>query len=497
MENKILRMEGISKSFPGVKALSDVDFSVDRGEVRCLIGANGAGKSTLMKILSGACQRDSGKIFINGKEMHVLNTQNAIQAGVAVIYQELSLIDSLTVAENIFLNNYKNVKNGMLLNWNAMNKKAIALLQEFNISVSPATLAGDLTIGHRQLIEILKAVARDAKIIVMDEPSATLSKDEYKSLLRIIAALKQKEITIIYISHRLEELFDVGDSVTILLDGTHIATVSMQDITQEEIVRLMIGHEIKTFFRKEKTQSKETALELHDVTTKAISQVNLKINKSEIHGIYGLVGSGRTEVLHSIFGIDPILSGEIIYKNKKMHNKNPYSAIKKGIGLVPENRKKQGLVLGLPVWENASLAGIKKFLRFGFIQYKRIYAETEQYVKKLSIKTPGIANEVITLSGGNQQKVVLSKWLIKQCDLLLVDEPTQGIDIGAKAELYEILEDLSDKGKTIIIVSSELNELLSVASAISVMYEGKLIKTFSAHELDATKIQECAITGRI
>ncbi|MGI5173743.1 sugar ABC transporter ATP-binding protein [Treponema sp. OMZ 840] len=497
MENKILRMEGISKSFPGVKALSNVDFSVKRGEVRCLIGANGAGKSTLMKILSGAYQRDAGRIFLNDREIEVLNTQIAIEAGIAVIYQELSLIDSLTVAENIFLNNYANVTTGKFLDWKKMNDKTLELLREFNITISPASLAGDLTIGHRQLVEILKAVARDAKIIVMDEPSATLSKDEYTSLLRIIEALKQKEITIIYISHRLEELFDVGDSVTILLDGNHIATISMQEITQEEIVRLMIGHEVKSFFRKQKKQTTETILELCNVTTKSITEVNLKIKKSEIHGIYGLVGSGRTEVLNSIFGIDPVLSGEIIYENKKINNKNPYNAIKKEMGLVPENRKKQGLVLGLPVWENSSLAGIKNFLRFGVIQYGKIYAATEKYIKKLSIKTPGINNEVSTLSGGNQQKVVLSKWLIKQCNLLLVDEPTQGIDIGAKAEIYEILEDLADKGKTIIIVSSELNELLSVASAISVMYEGKLVKTFDDHELDATKIQECAITGRI
>jgi ABC-type sugar transport system ATPase subunit len=395
------------------------------------------------------------------------------------------------------LNNYESHRGKLFIHWKKIYSETEKLLAEFNILISPNTLVEELSIGFRQLIEILKAVACNAKLIVMDEPSATLSKDEFKALLQIINTLKSREITIVYISHRLEELFIVGDSITVLRDGKHVFTGTIGNIDQKMLVKLMVGHELTQFMRKMTKSCNEEILNLRSLSTEKITDINLRVEKSEIHGLYGLVGSGRTELLNAIYGIDTIRSGSVRLRGREIRIHHPSYAIRLGIGLLPENRKTQGLVLGLPVWENVSMAGIHKFLKFGMINYAAIFAQTKNYVDRLSIKTPGIAIPVSDLSGGNQQKVVISKWLIKDCDLLLVDEPTQGIDVSAKAEIYTILENLSELGKTILIVSSELEELLSVASSISVMYEGRLIKTFYSNELEIDKIQQCALTGRI
>ena len=497
MEDQILRMTNISKSFPGVKALDNVDFSVRRGEVRCLAGANGAGKSTLMKILSGAYHMDSGSIIFNDKEVINPDTRYCRNIGIAVIYQELSLIDSMSVAENIFLNNYKHEKKANVINWKYLENNAGKLLKDFNISVAPSVLVRNLSMGHRQLIEILKAIAIDAKLIVMDEPSSTLSKEEFEALLRIIKVLKNKGITIIYISHRLEELFMIGDSITVLRDGKHEFTGEISTITQNDLVRLMIGHNVIPFMKKTSTKQQETAIRLENVSTSSIKNIDMEIKKSEIRGIYGLVGSGRTEVLRAIYGVDKLQEGAVYYSGSKINFQKPYDAIKHGIGLLPENRKTQGLIIVHPVWENAVLVSFNKFLKNFILSYKRIFSEVRTYKDRLAIKTPSLTTKVSSLSGGNQQKVIIAKWLIRDCKILLVDEPTQGIDVGAKAEIYGILEDLASKGKTIIIVSSELDELLAVANSISVMYEGKLIKTFESDELNVEKIQECALTGRV
>lgn len=496
MDNTILQMTNITKRFPGVKALDSVDFSVKRGEVRGLAGANGAGKSTLMKVLSGAHQMDSGSIVFDGTEMVNPDTRYCRDLGIAVIYQELSLVDSMSVAENIFLNNYHGKMPVSPIDWKGLEEKARVLLKDFALDINPSTLVKDLSIGHRQLVEIVKAIAIDAKLIVMDEPSATLSKEEFEALMQIIKVLKSKGITIIYITHRLEEFYMIGDSITVLRDGKHEFTGSLSTVPQAELVKLMIGHNVIPFMKKTQTKGQEVVLSLDNVSTNAIKNVSMEIKKSEIRGIYGLVGSGRTEVLRAIYGVDKLVEGKIIYKGAPVAFQHPHQAIKQGIGLLPENRKTQGLITIHPVWENATLVSLDKFLRRGVLQYRRIFRRVDEYTDKLAVKTPSIDAKINTLSGGNQQKVVIAKWLIKDCDLLLVDEPTQGIDVGAKAEIYAILEDLALKGKTIIVVSSELEELLAVSNNISVMYENRLVQTFTSDEFDATKIQECAITGR-
>lgn len=497
MNDNLLEMSGITKYFPGVVALDDVDFSVKKGEIRCLIGANGAGKSTLMKILSGAYSKDAGTIMFDSKEITNPDTRYCRNIGIAVIYQELSLIDSLSVAENIFLNNYQNGTKGGVIEWRTIKAKTVELLKDFNISISPDTLVNTLSIGHRQLIEILKAIAINAKLIVMDEPSSTLSKEEFEALLRIIKVLKNKGMTIIYISHRLEELFMIGDSITVLRDGKHIHTGAIDKVDQNELIRLMIGHNIIPFVKKKLLDEQNSVLKLTDVSTSSIHNINMDIKRSEIRGIYGLVGSGRTEILRAIYGVDKVREGLIYYKEVPINFQDPYDAIRAGIGLLPENRKVQGLVLPHAVWENVALVSLRNFLLKGVLSYKKIYSTTAQYIKKLSIKTPSHHTKASSLSGGNQQKVIIAKWLVKDCEVLLVDEPTQGIDVGAKAEIYQILEDLADQGKTILIVSSELDELLAVSNKISVMYEGCLVKTFGSEEFDVDSIQTCALTGRI
>jgi ABC-type sugar transport system ATPase subunit len=331
----------------------------------------------------------------------------------------------------------------------------------------------------------------------MDEPSSTLSKKEFEALLRIIRVLKNKGMTIVYISHRLEELYQIGDTITVLRDGRHVYTGDISKVDQKELIRLMIGHNIIPFVKKISIADKQTILSLQNVSTALISDISMDIKKSEIRGIYGLVGSGRTEVLRAIYGVDKLHSGVIKYRGSSISFQNPYDAIKQGIGLLPENRKEQGLILPHAVWENVVLVSLSNFLSKGFLNYKRIYESAHSYIKKLSIKTPSHKTLVSSLSGGNQQKVIIAKWLIKDCKVLLVDEPTQGIDVGAKAEIYKILEDLAEKGKTIIIVSSELDELLAVSNSISVMYEGHLVKTFISNELNVDTIQTCALTGRV
>ena len=492
----LLEMRSISKSFPGVRALTDVDFRVNRGEVRCLIGANGAGKSTLMKILTGAYPKDAGTIVFEGREAQHLDPVISRGLGIAAIYQELSLVDTLTVAENIFLNNYGFGKPSRHVDWKRMRELALGYFREFNIHVDPGVSVGELSIGARQIVEIVKALASDAKLIIMDEPSATLSRDEFETLLKIIGALREKGITIIYISHRLEELYSVGDSITVLRDGRHIRTAPIGELPIPELVKLMIGHEITARAKRRERPDSRELIRLEDVSTRRLSHIDLGIREGEIHGLYGLVGSGRTEVLRAIYGIDRLTGGRVLMDDAPFAPKSPNESVRRKMGLAPENRKVQGLVMSLPVWENASMVSLRRFTKRGVINYRRLFEECEGMVRRLLIATPGVRTRVSSLSGGNQQKVVLSKWLMTDSRVLLIDEPTQGIDVGAKEEIYKQLELIADEGKTIVVVSSELEELLSFCDRISVMYEGSLVRTFSSGEMDDKHIQHCAITGR-
>ena len=496
LSDVILEMKTICKSFPGVQALKDVDFTVNRGEVHCLIGANGAGKSTLIKILAGAYAKDSGTILFDGEELKDANPLATKKRGISVIYQELSLVNELTVTENILINNLP--RHAGKIDWKAAYKKAQDMVDELNIHVNVKARVRELSIGSRQLVEMMKCLACNSKLIVMDEPSATLSHDEFNTLIKTIADLKAKGITIVYISHRLEELFIVGDRITILKDGRNVTTVNSKHIDVDQLVEYMIGHKlVKGEYKSQAVESEEECvLEALDFNNKRLNHVSLRLHKGEIVGLYGLVGSGRTEFLRAIYGVDKLESGELKLHGKTKSPKSAGDSIKSGIGMLPENRKMQGLVLCLPVWQNICMVALKRFRGQIGINYQKVSQACKKYIDSLSIKTPSEKTIVVSLSGGNQQKVILAKWLMQRSEILLVDEPTQGIDVGVKDEIYKILREAARDGHAIIIASSELPELLGVCDKICVMFHGKMVGEFSKDELNEPTILQCAIAGR-
>jgi len=494
----ILEMRNITKTFPGVKALDDVTFKVKAGEVHCLIGANGAGKSTLMKILSAVYSEDSGEICFDSKILPSQGTQKRRNEGIAVIYQELSLFNELTVAENVYVNNYPKFKNGAI-DWKKVCRDTQNLADSLNLKINAKDTVSSLNIGQRQLTEIMKALACDAKLIVMDEPSSALSQSEYKILVKVISDLKKKGITIIYISHHLEELFEVGDRITILRDGKFIACQEAGKLNEDNLVEYMTGIDL-TQIHTEETQvhpvSDEVVLELKDMCNGINQDINLKLHKGEILGLYGLVGSGRSEILESVFGTRSIREGSLMLHGKAADIKNTHNAIRHKIGLAPENRKDQGLVLSLSVWENMSMVSLPRFAKKGRICYKDINAECEAHKTRLNIKTPSINTVIRNLSGGNQQKVILSKWLMQDCKILLLDEPTQGIDVMAKEEIYKLIREISELGKSLIIVSSELQELLRVCDNIHILYDGRQVLKINKSNYNQEQILHASVSGR-
>lgn len=498
----ILEMRRIVKVFPGVKALDDVDFKVERGEVHCLIGANGAGKSTLMKILSGAYTEDGGEIYFDGKILSSHGTQKRREEGISVIYQELSLFSELTVGENVYINNYPK-KSGGRIDWKKVYQQTQELADSLNIKVNAKAKISDLNIGQRQLTEIMKALACNAKLIVMDEPSSTLSQSEFEILVKMIKDLKEKGVTIIYISHHLEELFVVGDRITVLRDGKFVVCKKTGELDEDRLVEYMTGIEISRIEEQEAVvhdksfESEEVVLELDHMSNYKVSDISFKLHKGEILGIYGLVGAGRTEILQSIFGIAPVTGGEIKMHGKKVKLHSTHEAIRHRIGLAPESRKTQGLVLLLPVWENMSMVALKKFKSKGKINYPGVNRECESYIEKLKVKTPSIYTKTGNLSGGNQQKVILAKWLMQDCDILLLDEPTQGIDVMAKEEIYKLIQDMATAGKSVIFVSSELLELLRVSDSIHVMYDGRQVLETNRANFNSDQILHASVVGRV
>lgn len=497
-DENILEMREIVKIFPGVKALDKVNFKVKRGEVHCLIGANGAGKSTLMKILSGAYLEDEGEIFFDGKILKSHGTQKRRKEGISVIYQELSLFNDLTVGENVYINNYPKTPMGAV-DWKKVYSQTQELADSLNIKINAKEKVSSLNVGQRQLTEIMKALACNAKLIVMDEPSSTLSQSEFEILVKVIKDLKEKGITIIYISHHLEELFTVGNRITVLRDGKFVVCKGTDELNEDSLVEYMTGIQITQIENEEAEVhpvSEEVVLELNNMSNYKVSNINLKLHKGEVLGLYGLVGAGRTEILQSVFGIKPITQGEMRINGQKVSFKNTQEAISHKIGLAPENRKTQGLVLILPVWENMSMVSLEKFKKNMKINYSQINGECGEYVKRLNVKTPSIHVKTGNLSGGNQQKVILAKWLMKDCDILLLDEPTQGIDVVAKEEIYKLIREMTAMGKSVIVVSSELQELLRVSDNIHVMYDGKQVLEMNKANFNTDQILHASVVGR-
>ncbi|ACI18440.1 sugar ABC transporter ATP-binding protein [Dictyoglomus thermophilum] len=489
-------MENINKSFPGVQALKDAYFELNRGEVHALVGENGAGKSTLMKILVGAYRKDSGRIIYKGKEVDIPNPRVAQEMGISMVFQELNLMPHLTVAQNIFIGREPKRKNiPIFLDDNEINKRTKELLDMLHLKVEPNVKVSNLSVGKQQMVEIAKALSFNSEVIIFDEPTAALSEAETEELFNVIRKLKSQGIGIIYISHRLEELKEIADRVTVMRDGQYIATDYMKNLTIEKIISMMVGREIyETLREREVDENAEVVLEVRNLKRgKVFKDISFSLRKGEILGFAGLIGAGRTEVARAIFGADPIDSGEIYVKGKRVSIKNPWDAINHRIAYLSEDRKRYGLMPDLDVKSNIILPSMRDFLRaLGFVDDKKAESVSNEYVKRLKIRTPSVKQKVKNLSGGNQQKVVVAKWLLKNCDILIFDEPTRGIDVGAKNEIYKLLNELIAEGKSIIMISSELPEILRMSHRIVVMCEGRITGILDANEATEEKILKYA-----
>ena len=486
MGDVILTMKGIDKSFPGVHALDHVDLEIRKGEVHALMGENGAGKSTLMKVLTGIYSKDSGSITFEGKEVEFSNPRDAQDHGIVIVHQELNMMNHLTVAQNIFIG--REIMNGKLINDAKMNEEATKLFRQLNIDIDPTEKMGNLTVGKQQMCEIAKAISHEAKVIIFDEPSAALTESEIEELFKIIRDLREKQLGIVYISHRMDEIKVITDRVTVMRDGGYVGTLITKDCTKDDIINMMVG---RVIYEDPKTESAvkpdaPVVLKVENLNAgKMVQNVSFELHKGEILGFSGLMGAGRTETARALFGADPKEGGKIYVNGQEVDIKNPMDAVKHGIGYLSEDRKRYGIVVGKSVAENTTMATMNDFMKGLFINKKKEVEVAEEYVKALKTKTPTVDQLVVNLSGGNQQKVVIAKWLVRNCDILIFDEPTRGIDVGAKSEIYTLMNELVAEGKSIIMISSEMTEILRMSDRIVVMCEGK--KTAEIDIAEATQ----------
>jgi len=487
----ILEMLDIDKRFQGVHALKKCSINLKAGEVLALVGENGAGKSTTMKILTGIYKADEGEIIYFGKKVKFKGPKDAQDAGISIVHQELNLMNHLTVAQNIFIGRESK---GFFLDEKGINQKAKELFDRLNIQIDPQEVVKNLTVGKQQIVEIAKAISYDAKIIVFDEPTATLTDAEIDTLFDIIAELKAKGVGIIYISHRMDEIKRITDRVTVLRDGEFVGTRNTGDVEIGEVIQMMIG---RTTYEEPKQHSTvppdaPVVLKAEHLCSKDVKDVSFDLHKGEILGFAGLMGAGRTEVARLIFGADPKTRGDIYVNGKKVTINSPSDAVQYGIGYLSEDRKRFGLAVELSVADNTVLPSLDKFTKGGFVNKKKVQVVSQEYVKKINVRTPSIDQQIKKLSGGNQQKVIISKWLVRNCDILIFDEPTRGIDVGAKSEIYKLMNALAHEGKSIIMISSELPELLRMSDRIAVMCEGTLEGTLNIEEANQQEIMKLA-----
>ena len=491
----LLEMRDIGKSFPGVKALQGVSLTVREGQVHALLGENGAGKSTLIKILSGAYTRDEGEILFEGKRADIRVPEDAQALGISTIYQEFNLAKDLTVAENIFLGQLPT--KGLRVDWETARRKARALLDRLGSSISADAVVAGLTVAEQQLVEIAKALNRRTRILIMDEPSAVLSEADLEHLFEVVRALQAEGIGIIYISHRMREIFELADEVTVLKDGRYVATRPVASVTMDELVKLMIGRDLKDAYPPRTATPGEVVLEVKNLSrAKLVHDVSFTVRAGEIVGFAGITGSGRTEVARALFGADPH-KGEIKVSGKPYQATSPTEAIRQGIALVNEDRKAHGLFLKLDVTVNTTITALKSLCRFGVIQRAKENDLVQRRIQDLRIKTPDARFLVLNMSGGNQQKVILARWLSVAPKVLIMDEPTRGIDVGSKSEIYAIMNDLTSRGVGIIMISSELPEVLGMSDRIMVMREGTIVGELSRAEATEEGIMKHAVGGEL
>lgn len=491
MSEVVLRMAGISKEFPGVKALDKVDLNVYEAKVMALLGENGAGKSTLMKILSGVYQKTEGDLFLLGDKLEVTGPKDAMEKGIAIIHQELNLIEDLSIGENIFMGRAPQ-KVGRI-DWKHLYAEADILLSRLNLDLSPKTLVKDLSIGHKQMVEIAKALSFDARIIIMDEPTDALTDTESESLFKVIEELRSQGKSIVYISHRLPEIFQICDDVTVLRDGQFIGEAKVSDINEDKLIEMMVGRKLEDQYPYVHTATDEIIFEVKSIENQWVHDIEFSVRKGEILGVAGLMGAGRTELAKSIYGVFKHTDAHMYLDGQKLIIKNEADALNQGIAYVSEDRKKDGLVLGMSVKENMSLSSLRRYASIAGINKKAEREMVEGYKDSMRIKTPSIDQKVKLLSGGNQQKVSIGKALSCQPKVLMLDEPTRGVDVGAKKEIYELMNAFKEKGMGILMISSEIPEILGVCDRVMVMHEGHIAGILERKDATQEKIMRLAI----
>ncbi len=494
-DQPILDVRGVTRAFPGVKALDGVDFSLRSGEVHALLGENGAGKSTLVKILSGAVRKDGGEVLLDGQPVDFRSPADALAAGIAVIHQELVLCPHLTVAENVLMGHLPR-RGGVAVDWRTTRTRVAELFRLLGVSVPPHALIGRLSTAQQQLVEIAKALSRESRILVLDEPSAALGQRDLDHLFTVVRRLRERGVAIVYISHRLEEIFEIADRVTVFKDGRLVGMWPIAEVDMRGLVRAMTGRDLSAGAARDTNVDAPMRLEVRGLGRRgAFSNVSLRLRAGDVVGIAGLIGSGRTEVLRTIFGADRADAGSILIDDRPVRLRSPGQALRRGLGLLPEDRKSQGLLLNRALRENVSLASLHRFTRLGVLSLRREDWAVRDLMAGLRIVARGPGQSTVTLSGGNQQKVVLARWLARRCQILLIDEPTRGVDVGAKEEIYRLIDRLAEGGAAVLVVSSELKELFALCSRILVMREGRLVGEFGGSTMREENVVEAMLLG--
>ncbi|TPI20934.1 sugar ABC transporter ATP-binding protein [Mesorhizobium sp. B4-1-1] len=489
-----LEMRGIGKRFPGVVALDNVDFTLEAGKIHALMGENGAGKSTLIKIMAGVYGKDAGTVRMRGREVDIKSPRDSLREGIKVVFQEIALISEFTVAENIFLEGYPTGRTGSI-DWKKIRADSAALFNRIGFNVDPAARTGSLPVSQQQMVEIARALAHEARVVVMDEPTSSLTPNEVSLLFTVIRRLASLGIAVVYVSHKLDEVFEIADTVTVLRDGRHISTKPIGEHTNDTLIQDMIGRRIDNLFPRQRgAAGSKVALSVEKLSTaKKLIDVSFEARAGEVLGFFGLMGAGRTELAKAIVGYDPIISGTIAVDGQRLAPHDTRTGVRLGIGLLTEDRKSEGLMGELPVYQNASLASLGAFARLGFVDKAKEHQAVQNYVDRFRIKTPSLFQQIKNLSGGNQQKVLISRWLMRGLKVIVVDEPTRGIDVGAKSEIFALIDRLAGEGLAVVMMTSEMPELLGLADRVAVMCEGRLTSIMSREEATQEKILNAAI----
>ncbi len=489
----VLKVEGISKEFPGVKALDNVSIDLKSGEVHALVGENGAGKSTLIKILAGVYTKDEGEIYFEGRPVEIHSPIDSLRLGIKVVFQELALIPHMTVAENVFLESFP-LKKNKTIDWVKMHERTADILLSIGLPINPRNKVSSLTVSQQQMVEIARALSHEAKVVVMDEPTSALSPNEIKFLFNVIQKLKEIGIGIIYVTHKLEEVFEISDRVTVLRDGRLIATEEIDKTSTDEVVKNMVGRSIKTLFPRTHSGKGKAVLRIENLWAgKKLKSISLNVHAGEVVGVFGLLGAGRTELARAIFGLDVITKGKIFIEDQELRTGSTSHSTRMGLGLLTENRKEEGLVLQMSVAQNITLGSIRDFSALGLIKRKVETLRSSEFVGRFDIKTPSLRQKVMFLSGGNQQKVLIARWLMKKLKVIILDEPTRGIDVGAKAEIHRLIDELAKEGLAIIVLTSEMPELLGVSDRIIVLSNGRITGEFERNKATQEEILAAAI----